>query len=73
MDDVMEGGDEDHEAFMTDIASKFIFGTIKEVRQFDEGVLFNGRRWFQDKRLWDITFQVTDYIWNRIGPVMMVK
>ena len=55
MDDVMEGGDEEHETFMTDIASKIIFGKIKEVRQFDEGVLFNGRRLFQDKKLWDIT------------------
>ena len=73
MDDVMEGGDEEHETFMTDIASKITFGEIKEVRQFDEGVLFNGGRWFQDERLWDITFQVTDYIRNRIGPVKLVK
>ena len=39
MDDVMEGGEEQHEAIMTDIASKHIFGKLKEVRQFDEGSL----------------------------------
>ena len=37
MDDVMEGGDEQHDAIMTDIASNFIFRKTKEVRQIDEG------------------------------------
>ena len=37
MDAVMEGGDEQHEAIMTDIATKTCFGPIKEVKQFNEG------------------------------------
>ena len=68
-----KGGDEEHEHIMADIASKITFGKLKEVRQFDERVLFNGRRWFLDGKRWGIKFQVTDYIRNRIGPVNVVK
>ena len=73
MADVMEGGDEDHEAHMADVATKINFGKIKEVRQFSEGVLFNGRRWFQDLKQWHITFHVSDYVRTRIGAVQVVK
>ena len=41
-------------------------------KHISEGVLFNGRRWFQNN-LWDITFHATDYIKNRIGQVNAVK
>ena len=34
MDDVMEGGDDQHEAIVTNIASNIIFGKIKAVQQF---------------------------------------
>ena len=73
MDDVMEGGDEQHGTIMTDIASNINFGNIKEVRRIEEGVQLNGRRWFQDGKRWDITFQVTAYIKIRLGPVSLVK
>ena len=41
-DDVMEGGDEQHEAIMTAIASKITFAQFKEVRQFDGCCLTEG-------------------------------
>ncbi len=73
MDDVMGGRDEQHEAIMTDIASRITFGQIKQVDQFQEGVPFNGRRWLQDKKRSDITFQVTDYNKNGSGRLMLSK
>ena len=33
-----------------EIAKSITFGKIKEVAEFDEGVLFNGRPWFQAPR-----------------------
>ena len=52
MDDVLEGGGDRHDKILTDIAAKITFGKIKEVALFDEGVLFNGRRWFQNLKNW---------------------
>ena len=69
MDDVLEGGGGRHDKILTDIATKITFGKIKEVALFSEGVLFNGRRWFQDQKSGDVTFHVPDYIKTRIGPI----
>ena len=55
------------------IPKSITFGKVKEVSQFDEGVLFNGRRWFQDPKKGHITFHVTDYIKARIESVTLAK
>ena len=60
MDDVLEGGTDRHDQILTDIATKITFCKIKEVASFNEGVLFNVRRWFRDEKRGDVTFHVTD-------------
>ena len=44
MDDVLEGGDSDHDDLMSSIAKDIVFGKTKRVMDEPEGVLFNGQR-----------------------------
>ena len=48
MDDVLEGGDERHEALMQDMSTVVQFGKTRICME-PAGTLFNGRRWYQDK------------------------
>jgi len=72
MDDVMEGGDEEHDAHMRDIAKVVTFGKIKDVKTTPEGVLFNGRRFYQ-KPDFTIKFNMTDYIGSKLNPVFLSR
>jgi hypothetical protein len=52
----MEGGDKNHIAAMARIGEKIRFGDVKQLDQYKEGVLFNGRRWFQDSNTCDVSY-----------------
>ena len=72
MDDVMEGGDSDHDSRLENIASQIDFGKTRLVYGDQSGALFNGRRWFQDKQF-NITYNMNEYIRDRLHPVDIPK
>lgn len=65
----MEGGDPEHDEQLERIADMVHFGKIKRFDQFPEGVLFDGRRWHQDRRTYDVNFNMNDYIQEHLTVV----
>jgi hypothetical protein len=62
MDDVREGGDKDHVEAMARIAEKIRFGKVEQLDLHTEGVLFTGRRWFQDSHTRDVSYTMNVYV-----------
>ena len=72
MDDVLEGGDELHEKKMDELGKLVTFGKVKVVQENKEGVLFNGRKWFQDSEF-NITYDMNDYMTDRLKLVTLMR
>ena len=72
MDDVLEGGDVRHCAALDKISTQVDFGKVRCVFKSDEGALFNGRRWFQD-RDYHMRYNMNEYLEDRLGQVDIPK
>ena len=73
MDDGLEAGTERHDRALKEIARKITFGKVKAVAETLDGVLFNGRRWYQDTKEHHIMYDMSDFIRDRLGTIQITK
>eukprot|EP00971_Amphidinium_carterae_P309319 6146843-Amphidinium_carterae.1 len=63
IDDVIDGGTDQHRQNMDYLQQRFKFGRYKSIMQTPEGCMFNGRR-LRQKSDYTVTCSMEDYIYK---------
>ena len=68
MEDVLEGGDADHQEAPAIIATQVDFSKSRCVYDHDECAPFKGRRWYQNAK-YNFRYNMIEYLWDRLEPM----